>query len=362
MGEFSKDKILLVHLGGLGDLLLATPAFRALRVAFPEANVTLLACEGSVGLVESLLYFDRIVTLPSRAPEYRGMRFLWHRQPWRSLPELASLRRERFHLAVNFCEMATAIGGLKMALFFGILGAKESAGRDTAGRGFFYTVRSYEPFVGEFHNVEYMVHLVEKVGARRTEDPPRLELPISKEAHAAVEALLWEHGVTEKETLICVAPGGCWPDRRWRLENFEKALKTIVEKVGCRIACLGGAQEVPLARRLKDVFGERCLIACGRLSPLGSAALLRRSRLLLSNDTASVHMASAVGTPVVEVVGSQDLKRLSPYMPKDRYFLFQRPIGCVPCEKTRCWQSSLDRISPGEVAEACLVLLGRSGT
>ena len=359
-GLNNPKKILLVHLGGLGDLLLSVPAFRSLRDLFPEAFVTLLACEGSVELMRSLPHFDRIETIPSRSSEFRGLRFLWHWQPWRSLPTLISLRRERFDLAINFCEMVSTIGALKMALLFGIVGAKETAGRDTEGRGWFLDTRSFEPYRGEVHEVEYVIRLVEAVGGKELERHPPLELPLSKEAEEEAEGFLSQQGYKKGEFFICVNPGGAF-NRRWGIGNFQQALLKILAKANGWVLCMGSLQEIALGQQLKQALRDRLILGNGRLSLRASAAILRRSRLLLSNDTGTVHVAAAVGTPVVVVAGSTDPVRFRPYLPQNQYILLQKPVACAPCEKNSCWRRSLDRVTPEEVAEACLTLLERFG-
>lgn len=125
---------------------------------------------------------------------------------------------------------------------------------------------------------------------------PRLFPGVGEEAQ--VDALLREHGATE-QPLVALAPGSVWATKRWR---YYPDLAREVSSLG-RIVIIGGPADGALAREVSDAVGGASIDATGKLSLLASAALIGRSRVLVTNDSSPLHLASAMNTPTVAIFG-----------------------------------------------------------
>ena len=115
--------ILVINLGGIGDILLATPALRALRGLYPKAFIALLTIPRSVAIAEDLPYIDKIFNIQLSLKE--------------DLRLFVSLRKMGFDMLINMRTLASWPGALKMATLFSLVGARYRVGRDTERRGFF---------------------------------------------------------------------------------------------------------------------------------------------------------------------------------------------------------------------------------
>jgi len=161
---------------------------------------------------------------------------------------------------------------------------------------------------------------------------PRFALSIAEEARQRVEAELARELVTE--SILCVAPGARWETKRWPVERFAEAAARLAEEAGVRVIVVGTEEDRPLAQGICSRVGEQALDWTGRTSLVELAALLHRSALLLTNDSGPMHLAAALGTPVVAVFGPTNPSRTGPY--SDRAVVVRSAVPCAPCYQRRC--------------------------
>jgi heptosyltransferase-2 len=128
-----------------------------------------------------------------------------------------------------------------------------------------------------------------------TTDAPRVSLGLTAEDHAAADAWLASHGVTSR--FAALAPGSVWGTKRW---PFYAELAMMLDRGS---VIVGGQDDVPLANTIVAATSGRAISAAGALSLRSSAALIQRASVLVTNDSAPLHLATAVGTPVVALFG-----------------------------------------------------------
>jgi ADP-heptose:LPS heptosyltransferase len=270
----------------LGDLLVAVPAWRALRAAYPCARITLVGLPWAASFVARFhSYLDELAEYPGRPVGYDLV-----------------LQMHGDGSTTN--AIAERLGGRRTAGY-----ALE------AGPGFL----RWDPRENE---VLRWLRLVEAVGA-----PPRgthLEFPLSE-----AERAQWR-----LSSYACVHPGSQLPSRRWPPERFA-AIGDALAARGLQVVLTGTEPEAPITGTVARAMRSRALDLAGRTSLGGLAALIARARLVVCNDTSVSHIAAAFGTPSVVVASGSDPRRWAP-LERSRHRVLHHEVACRPCMHREC--------------------------
>ena len=161
----------------------------------------------------------------------------------------------------------------------------------------------------------------------------------------------------QQTQLIALQPGARWPNKRWPVQNFAELVRLLAEKFpGARFAILGNNDDKPLGEAISHAEPARCLNLCGRISLPEMVEWLRLSELMITNDTGPMHVAAALGKPLIALFGPTEPRRTGPYGQLENVLRINLP--CSPCMKSRCHYEKpnecLKAISPAMVFEfAC---------
>lgn len=215
---------------------------------------------------------------------------------------LGGLRRVARALAATGATRAfMAQGSMRTAAIARLAGIRERVGFDTSSGKLLYTRRV--PYLKSAHHAQRLWQLASAAGDSSLPSLRPSLFPGDAE-QSAVEALL--AGVGASEPLIALAPGSVWATKRWPSFN-ALAAELARLAAGARVVVIGAAGDAPLAAAIgaavADAGGPPIIDATGRLSLLGSAALLSRVRVLVTNDSAPLHLASAMNTPTIALFG-----------------------------------------------------------
>lgn len=279
----------------LGDMLCAVPALRALRRALPEARLTLIGLPWArdlAGRCPSLV--DDFLVYPGdpALPEQPVNEAAW--------PAFEQAVHERdFDLAIQLHGDGSRSNALVQRL-----GARVQAGFSPGpGEGLFL------PYPREGAEVRRLLALAAFLGADTSDE--RLEFPLTSaddahwQAYPAVSALV-------PGRYLCLHPGARAADRRWPPEHFAAVGDALAQATGLAVVLTGSGEETALTRTVAAAMRTPAIDAAAPV-PVGAlAALIARSRLLLSNDTGSSHLAAALGVPSVVVFRASDLERWAP--------------------------------------------------
>jgi heptosyltransferase II len=337
------DKILIINLGGIGDLILSTAALKPLRERYKNSRIDLLAVNRAVEFMRSYNIFDNIYTYnPGSLTSF--------------LKLLLSLRKNRYDLAMNMRTIVTRKSALKIMSVIKIINPVTSAGRDTDGLGWFFDYKVPETYIGKKHEFEYDIDLVKLFDVK----VDKIDLSISLN-QADIEysgALLKEAGIPDDAFLVGMNPGGGVQSRRWNAENYIELAKLILKDTGCRIAVTGSSGESALCRRIAEGTGsERIYDFSGKTTVNQMAAIIKRFKIYISNDTGPMHICIFTGTPGVFIFGPGQPARYANYKDTDKYeILFKQP-ACGPCELPVCEKMTcLEAYSANDVYSAFLRL------
>lgn len=347
--------ILLVQLAGIGDLVMATPAISAIRERFPDAYIALLTTGRTKDLLKNSKDLNRIFSL-----DYEG-RFrissLFNQGNVRAIGEL---RRQKFDLAVNLYQIYSLKGALQLWLLFKLIKIKFTAGRDTAGKGFFLNLKTEEIPVRSEHEVESNLHLVELLGAKA--QTKNLQLDIDSADGNFIAKLLAGYGVCDKDLLIGINPGSAWRlTRRWLPERFAQTADEIINKYPAKIVLTGSREEAGLSDEIISLMKRKIINTAGKLNIAQLVALIKRCNLYISTDSGPLHIAAAVKTPLIALFGPGN-KRYFPYAESNKFTIVKKDVECSPCYRIKCNDHRcMELITVGDVLEAVGEQLKKSG-
>jgi len=343
------NKILMIKLWGIGNLVMILPLIRAVRNHYPDASLHFLTLKGNEALLKNTPHLDGLITLDPQGIIKTGFGLL---------RVAAALRRLRPDLVLDFEQF------LRVSPILGSLsGAKQIIGFKTEGqaRAALYNVKV--PYRRNRHMSLSFGDIVRSSGVN-TEGFPPLEVPRSAPAALRVDNLLktFPKGKSPMVALH-LGSGDNFPGRRWPVEHFADLAAMLNKETGACCVLTGTAQEKELGIRCESLGSVPFINTMGALNIMEFIEFLARVDLLVTNDTAPAHIGSALGIPLIAFYGPNTPDLYGPLHMESRSFYKRLP--CSPCltnlnEKTsRCRiPSCILGIEPGEVFQAARDLLG----
>lgn len=305
----------------LGDLLCAVPSLRALRAAFPQAEITLVGLRWARSLAQRLGYVDHFVEFPG----YPGLPEVPCETA--ALPDfLAQVQAQRFDLALQL----HGSGGVVNPLV-GTFGARQTAG--------FFTPEvwrpeglnaHYIPWPAQGHEIERLLALTDALELPR--QGTHLEFPLRDEDREALAAL-WPDARSERP-YVCVHAGAQLASRRWPLERFAEVADRLVEQ-GRTVVLTGALPEMELVQALLGRMRHEAVNLVGRTSLWTLGALIEGAERVVSNDTGVSHIAAALGRPSVVISCGADVARWAP-LDHELHRVLWAPMACRPCSQVVC--------------------------
>ena len=306
-------KVLVLEAGGIGDAVMATPALAAIRRRWPNAHISVVVAPRAAEIIRPLDLAFEIRTL--RLGQALG-------QLTDAARLILNARLNRPDVLIDLSSIESARAARKRRWLVGLIGARLNIGRNTDGRGTFFDAAMSESLFGEEHEVERKAKALASLDIRVEKPAPFLRIP--REALESARLLLQEAGIDRDSEMIGINPGAFLPTRRWPVENFERLASTLTEDGDRCLLVTGGEPERDLVKRVaKAAHGRRLRAVAQPL--MEAAALIKRCRIFITNDTGMMHVAAALNVPVLALFGRSNAQRYRPYLPADRYILLQQP-------------------------------------
>jgi len=334
----NRDRILIVLVAGIGDLILASKGIRAIRNGYPGAEVHLLASNDAAPLARNYPYVDSVVPFPIR--EWKSGRFRLRGL----VGEMKRLRGRGYDLAVNLYPSQSVAGAFRMGCLLMFSGAAERVGIDGNGLGHFLTKKVESSRLSGRHVADAMVEIARSAGGLA--DNRGIEVFWGPAAEERCRRLM-PAGPDGRRRIVGINPGGNRRNRRWSPANFGAVAEGLVELEGASVVLLGGPGEEAIAETIQHCMRHDVINLAGRLELEELACLISRLDLLVTNDSAPMHIAAAVGTPQVVLFGPEDPGTFHPYTDPKLYELVCADVACRPCGKDDCVRPlCLDLIMP----------------
>ncbi|HJT19204.1 MAG TPA: lipopolysaccharide heptosyltransferase II [Nitrospira sp.] len=342
--------ILCIRLDTLGDVLMTGPAMRALKESAPQRRITLLTSPAGAEAGRLLPGVDEVLVY--EAPWMKST-------PRRTEPDIdlsfvQSLRDSRFDAAVIFTVYSQNPLPAALLCYQAGIPRRLAHCRENPYQLLTDWIEEQEPHVFVRHEVQRQLDLVACVGARTWDR--RLSLSLPSEAFDEIDALL-EPSVDRQKPWLVMHPGASAPSRRYPPEHFAVVAGRLAREFGCQIVFTGTASERGLIARIQDTMHAASHSLAGNLSLGTLATLLSRAPLLVSNNTGTIHVAAAVGTPVVDLYALTNPQH-TPWMVPRRVLFHDVP--CKFCYKSLCPEGHHDclrLVSPHRVVQAACEML-----
>jgi len=341
-------RFLAVRLDNIGDVVMLGPALRAIKQALPRAHLTLMCSPAGAQAAALLPWVDDTLVWRAVWQEISGAPAP---DPRRELELVETLRRGRYEAALIFTSFTQSPYPPAYACY--LAGIPLRAGQSDEFGGGLLT-HWWKPPPAGGHQVDRNLALLERLGF-----PPagrQMELCLPAGARDTAERLLRSVGIGPEAPFVALAPGASAAARRYPAPRFARAARLLARRSGLPVLALGSPREAELAP-LFDAPQAGVVSLMGRTSLAECCALLERAALVLANNSAALHLADALGRPLVVLYsGAERLTQWEPRFAPAR--LLYRPVACSPCHRFTCpyGLECLD-IEPEEVAEIAVGML-----
>jgi ADP-heptose:LPS heptosyltransferase len=327
----SEKRFLVVSTTALGDTLWATPAIRALRHAFPSSYIGMLVSPIGKEVLAHNPYVDELFVVKSPAI--------------RSLIDLYSKMKEQCfsHVFVFHTSQRPVLP------FAALLGAPHIIGTKGINKGLDSLLTKAHPLDAKMHEIERRLQIVAEAGAEASSYDMDLFLHPQDEEQA--------NGVLYDNTpVIALHPGAKDPFRRWPASHFIALGKQLRDRLKCRVLITGVPSEKDLVEEIASHIEGA--VAVTHLPLRSFAALVKKMRVIVTNDTGPMHVALAMKTPLVCLFAPSDPDRFGPYRVPNATII-AKGATCTPCLQRKCPSSfCFLQIGVSEVYDAALELSG----
>jgi heptosyltransferase-1 len=341
LSNLPRPRLLLVKLSSFGDVLHTLPTLEALRAAYPRALITWLVEAAYAPLLAGHPALDEVWVAPRLRPGqlFRGANAA------RLMTLLQQLRTQSFDLVVD------VQGLLKSAVWVALAKSPRKVGYDrTRELSYLALTERVPPFDPEAHAVRRYLNLAHYLGAPPA--LPRFRLGLDAKADSA--ALL---PAAADRPLAVLHPGARWASKLWPASSWA-CLAEWLHGRGLQVAITGSAADQKLAATIIGPSRAPLVNLAGSTSLAQLAAILRTTRLAVTTDTGAMHLAAALGTPVVALFGPTAPWRTGPF--GAGHEVVRLGLECSPCFRRRCPEPRcLHELSPELVEAACEKILSQ---
>ncbi len=295
-------KILIVRTDRIGDVVLTTPAIRALRLTYPQVQICVLVSKTTAPLLKGNPDIDEVM-IDDRLNQHRGF--------WGYFKLIKDIQRRRFDLAIIFHTKK------RTNLLCFLAGIPRRMGYQNNKLGFLLTEKIYDDRnLGIKHEAQYCLDLLKPLGVKG--DHREVFVPIQPQAKDWVERVFADHRILDNKILIAIHPGASDPTKMWPAQYFVEVINNLIVKLDCQMVLIGAKNNQDAAPKIMAQVQSPLLDLSGQTEVFHLPALFKRCSLLISNDSGPVHIADAVGIPVISI-----FTRNQPGINPERW----RPLG-----------------------------------
>jgi lipopolysaccharide heptosyltransferase II len=346
------QNILCVRLDSMGDVIMTTPAFRALKESKPGCKLTLLTSRSGAAIAPLIPEIDQVISFAAPWMKASATRLY----PAVDLDLIYKLRGENFDAAIIFTTFSQ--NPLAAAYFCHLAEIPLRLGfcRENPYQLLNYWLKDNETELSARHEVERQLELVEFINCKTTDD--RLSLNVPEHATRTVTSLLENTaGFNINKPWIVIHPGATAESRRYPASHYAGVAEALARELNLQILFTGVDSERQLVESIRADVRAPTISMVGQINLLEMAALIKMTPLLITNNTGPAHMAAAFGTPLVELYALTNPQ----HMPwKSHSKVLYHDVPCKNCFKSICpmgHHDCLRLVAPLTVIYAAIELL-----
>jgi heptosyltransferase II len=311
--DFIFNRILVIQTAFIGDAILTLPLIQVLKKKYPDSSIDVVVVPRTADVFSNHPAISGIVSYDKRGKDSGLIGF------YRLLNRLG---------VKNYDLIITPHRSLRSALLGWFLHPNINIGFDrSAGRILFSKVVHYNP---DDHEIDRNLSLLNPLSIQITKNELPQLYPSAEDAKV-VDSLLYGFNVSKESSIVTVAPGTIWNTKRWPKDRFAVLCKQLSSECSA-VVLVGGKEDVDLCEEISGMAKAKNVFnAAGKLSLLQSAELIKRSRVVISNDSAPMHIAVATATPVIALFGATIPEYgFAPRGPHD-VIIETNGLKCRPC-------------------------------
>jgi lipopolysaccharide heptosyltransferase II len=344
------QKILCIRLDAIGDVIMTTPAIRALKGNYPDRQITLMTSSSGAAIAPLIPEVDQVIV---------------HNAPWLKatplrdspLPEfeiIEQLRQAKFDAAVIFTVYSQNPLPAALICYLAEIPLRLAYCHENPYQLLTDWVKDPEPEQQICHEVQRQLDLVATVGC--TVVDPRLKLAVPASTFESVHKILHQAGVAIDLPWVVIHPGATAASRRYPPEQFATVASTLIKKFGIQIVFTGTKAERELVESIRSSVAAPSVSLVDRLNINELTALLALVPLLITNNTGPMHIAAAVQTPIVALYALTNPQHTPWHVPNRTLFY---DVPCRYCYKSICPEQHhhcLELVEPEQVVQAAIDL------
>ena len=332
--------ILIVKLSAIGDVIHTLPSLTALRHLYPDAHITWVVEEAAADIVKNHPYLNEVIVSrrKSWSKDIQKSKILKPLFNMRSL--IKELRRRRYDLVIDFH------GLFKSSIIVLLSSGERKLGYDSLQElsGLFLNEKIPEDM--NKHAVDRYLDFLRYLGAKI--DNVEFILPQSNDAEAKVQLLMSKFKLGDKK-FIAINPIAYWETKLWDDENFARLADLIKENLNLKVVFTGS--EKSTIEGITSKMKTEGINLGGRTSLSELAYIYKKARFVITTDSGPMHLAAAVGTPVIALFGPTDPVRTGPY--GEGHTIVRTELPCSPCFLKKCpTKKCMKEILPEQVFAA----------
>jgi len=291
------NSILLITLSNIGDVVLTIPVLRVLEREFPAADITVLAGPNTTDVFESDPAVSKVIAYNKHMSFSEKLRLV------------LSMRKKGFDLLVD----------LRNSLFPLLIGAR-------------YSTPLFKKGDPKIHRRDKHLQKLEAIGISISNAP--FSIPFTRDDKLHVNAMLSELGILPDDNMIAIAAGAKSHTKRWPSCNFVRLCDRVTKELGVKALLVGDESDKAINEEIAGVGSKEVYDLSGRTNIRELAYLFSLCRLLVTNDSAPLHIASAVELPTIAIFGPTDHIKYGPLSTGS--IVLKKGLKCSPCEKALC--------------------------
>ncbi len=334
-------RILIVKLSAIGDVLMATPAAKAIRTAYPDSYLAWIVEKKSADIVLGNPYVDEVIVWDrtrgakgvAGAPRFVGGLF-----------ELRVLLRSR-----RFDAVVDLQGLLRSAVVCLISGARRRIGFSDAGEGACCLYHDkYDPGGDDTNAQQRNLDILKLIGVESTDRV--MHMAVTEDDRLFAEKFFEESDLRGRR-VVGFCPATTWPNKHWTPEGWSRVASMLDERYGVTPLIFGSRADIPLARTISDGAAHKCVISAGRTSLKQAGALMEKCLAVIGVDTGLLHMSVALDRPSVGLFGASAWRC---FLKKENFIWVAKDFPCSPCRRhPTCKNTDCMRaIEPDDVVDA----------
>jgi len=345
-------KILIVKLSAIGDVIHTLPSLNAIRKHYPDAHITWLIEEAASSLVVGHEALNRVII----SKRTQWIKKVFGPSCLKNIKEayqfIKKLRDTEYDLIIDFQ------GLLKSGILIALAKGKRKTGFD---KGMEHMEHSYiflneriPPVNMDNHALLRNLMLINALGIKSKEI--EYKIPVSDHTRKFIDSILLRHGIKSSELLVAINPVAKWETKLWDNRKFALLADRLIEKYNTSVIFTGSQSDKNTMEDIMSFMSKRAVNLAGKTTLKTLAALYEKTRFVISTDTGPMHMAAAVGTPVIALFGPTAPWRTGPFGSEHK--ILRSGVECSPCFKRQC--STIDcmkQISVEQVLDAANSIL-----